>query len=138
MLYTINNVYPNKDFAFSLSASDLGMAETEHLHVINDVPKLLKALNDKSTIVHTHSALPSLLIGESRMNGDLELTGEGAISVTLSGNKVIINTSPTSTGIIAAFKNVNPQRRHSMLKFYIGSEVSVTDDSEILNFTEEY
>ena len=133
-LYTINGLYPDRNFAFTLTAAQLGMAPAEHGHAIADVLELPNALADKSAAGHTHVALPSLNIGSEKLTHTITLTGA---AIAQTNGVISIGAAPAQTGIVGGFRNANPARRHSMLYFFIGSKQTAGDSAEYFIFTED-
>jgi len=136
-LYTINGLYPDRNFAFTLTAAGLGIAPREHLHVIGDVRELAGTLTGKSDIGHTHVALPAIDAGEFRLTGNVTLASESGASVLRTYNTVSIGVTPVQTGAVGGFRNANPARRHSRLLFFAGSKQSAEGDAEYFIFTED-
>lgn len=132
-LYTINGLYPNKNFAFTLTVAQLGMSPVVHGHAIADVLELPKALAAKSDAGHTHVALPSLNIGTEKLTHTITLTGA---VITQTNGVISIGAAPAQTGIVGGFRNANPARRHSILHFFIGAKQTVGDGAEYFIFTE--
>ena len=57
ILYTINNVYPDKNFNFTLKANDIGLANKFHEHELNDLTDLNTAfINILADQGHDHEA----------------------------------------------------------------------------------
>ena len=135
-LYTINGVYPDTNFAFTLTAEALGIAPAEHLHPIEEVHGLSAAVATKASTGHTHVALPALIVGESRVTGDVVLSPGSGASISNTGNEIILASAPAQTGVVAGLRNANPARRHALLRFFIGDKRAVTGDAEYLTFKE--
>lgn len=135
-LYTINGVYPDTNFTFTLTAEALGISPAEHSHPLGEVHGLSAAVAAKAGTEHTHVALPALIIGESRVTGDVVLSPGSGASISNTGNEVTLASAPAQTGVIAGFRNVNPARRHALLRFFIGDKRAVTGDAEYLTFKE--
>ena len=136
-LYTINGLYPDRNFAFTLTATGLGIAPKAHLHVIGDVRELSGTLAGKSDIGHTHVALPAIDAGESRLTGTVTLASGSGASISRTGKTITIGTAPVPTGAVGGFRNANPARRHSMLLFFAGDKRSATGDAEYFIFKED-
>ncbi len=136
-LYTINGLYPDRNFAFTLGAAGLGIAPKEHLHTIGDISELVGALAGKSGIGHTHVALPAIDAGSARLTGIVSLASGGGASVSRTYNTVSIGVTPVQTGVVGGFRNANPARRHSRLLFFAGSKQSAEGDAEYFIFTED-
>ena len=110
-LYTINGLYPDRNFAFTLTAAGLGIAPKEHLHAIGNVHGLSSKLAEKSALKHTHIALPAITAGGSRLTGNVTLASGNGVSVSRTDNTISVGGSPVSTGTVAGFRNANPARR---------------------------
>jgi len=136
-LYTINGLYPDRNFAFTLTAAGLGIAPKEHLHAIGDVHGLSKELAEKSALNHTHIALPAINAGEFWLTGSITLAAGTGASVLRTYNKISIGMTPVQTGAVGGFRNANPARRHSMLLFFAGSKQLAEGDAEYFIFTED-
>ncbi|OQA82003.1 MAG: Phage tail repeat like protein [Lentisphaerae bacterium ADurb.Bin242] len=137
ILYTINGLYPDRNFAFTLRAAGLGIAPKEHLHGIGDVRELSGTLAGKSDIGHTHVALPAINAGESRLTGSVTLAAGSGASVLRTYNKISIGVTPVQAGAVGGFRNANPARRHSRLLFFAGDKRSATGAAEYFIFTED-
>jgi len=135
-LYTINGVYPDTNFEFTLTAEALGIAPAEHPHTIGEVHRLSAAVASKAGSEHTHVALPAFIVGESRVTGDVVLSPGTGASISNTGNEVTLASAPAKTGVVTGFRNANPARRHSLLRFFIGDKRAVTGDAEYLTFKE--
>ena len=136
-LYTINGLYPDRNFAFTLTAVGLGIAPREHLHAIGDVHGLSRELAAKSALNHTHAALPAISAGEFRLTGNVTLASGNGVSVSATDNALAIGATPGRTGSVAGFRNANPDRRHAMLLFFAGDKRSASGDAEYFIFTED-
>jgi hypothetical protein len=136
-LYTINGLYPDRNFAFTLTAAGLGIAPREHLHAIGDVHGLSRELAAKSALNHTHIALPAINAGEFRLTGNVTLASGNGVSVSRTDNTISVGGSPVPTGTVAGFRNANPARRHAMLLFFAGDKRSASGDAEYFIFTED-
>ncbi len=136
-LYTINGLYPDRNFAFTLTAAGLGIAPREHLHAIGDIHGLSRELAAKSALNHTHAALPAINAGEFRLTGNVTLASGNGISVSATGNALAIGAAPGRAGSVAGFRNANPARRHAMLLFFAGDKRSASGDAEFFIFTED-
>ncbi|MPM40254.1 hypothetical protein SDC9_86894 [bioreactor metagenome] len=136
-LYTINGLYPDRNFAFTLRAAGLGIAPMEHFHAIGDVRELSGTLAGKSDIGHTHVALPAINAGTTRLTGTVTLAAGNGASVSRTGNTITVGTAPVQTGVAGGFRNANPARRHSMLLFFAGDKRSATGDAEYFIFKED-
>ncbi|MDD3155842.1 MAG: hypothetical protein PHS41_13365 [Victivallaceae bacterium] len=136
-LYTINGLYPDRNFAFTLTAAGLGFAPTAHLHVIGDVRELAGILAGKSDLGHTHAALPAIIAGTTRLTGNVTLAAANGVTVAVTDHTLAIGTTPERTGTVAGFRNANPARRHAMLLFFAGNKQSATGDAEYYIFTED-
>ena len=136
-LYTINGLYPDRNFAFTLTATGLGIAPKAHLHVIGDIRELSGTLTNKADIGHTQVARPAIDAGESRLTGSITLAAGTGASVLRTYNKISIGVTPVQTGAVAGFRNANPARRHSMLLFFAGSKQLAEGDAEYFIFTED-
>jgi len=135
-LYTINGVYPDTNFAFTLTAEALSIAPAEHLHPIEEVHGLSAAVAAKASTEHTHVARLALIVGESRVTGDVVLSPGSGASISNTGNEVTLASAPAQTGVVAGLRNANPARRHALLRFFIGDKRAVTGDAEYLTFKE--
>jgi len=136
-LYTINGLYPDRNFAFTLTAAGLGIAPREHLHAIGDVHGLSRELAAKSALNHTHAALPAINTGEFRLTGNVTLASGNGVSVSATGNALAVWATPGRAGSVAGFRNANPARRHAMLLFFAGDKRSAEGDAEFFIFTED-
>lgn len=136
-LYTINGLYPDRNFAFTLTAAGLGIAPKEHFHAIGDVHGLSRELAAKSALNHTHAALPAISAGEFRLTGNVTLASGNGVSVSATGNALAIGATPGRAGSVAGFRNANPARRHAMLLFFAGDKRSASGDAEFFIFTED-
>jgi hypothetical protein len=137
MLYTINNIYPDMNFAFTLTAGTLGLAPLAHTHGIGDISQLADELNGKADGGHQHEAVPAVIVDRDRLTGNITLTGAGSVAANKSGSIITIASAPAQSGNVAAFRNANPARRHTMLKLFFGDCRSIDSDSENLIFTED-
>ena len=136
-LYTINGLYPDRNFAFTLTAVGLGIAPKEHLHVVGDVRELAGTLAAKSGVGHTHVALPAINVGSARLTGTVTLASGNGASVSQTGNTITIGVTPVQAGTVGGFRNANPARRHAMLLFFAGDKRSASGDAEYFIFTED-
>ena len=136
-LYTINGLYPDRSFAFTLTAAGLGIAPKEHLHAIGNVRGLAGTLAAKSGVGHTHVALPAINAGEFRLTGNVTLASGNGVSVSRTDNTISVGASPVPTGTVAGFRNANPARRHSLLLFFAGDKRFATGDAEYFIFKED-
>ncbi|MGE4300401.1 MAG: hypothetical protein AB7F40_02235 [Victivallaceae bacterium] len=136
-LYTINGLYPDRNFAFTLTAAGLGIAPREHLHAIGDVHGLSRELAAKSALNHTHIALPAINAGGFRLTGNVTLASGNGVSVSAAGNALAIGAMPGRVGTVTGFRNANPARRHAMLLFFAGDKRSASGDAEFFIFTED-
>lgn len=136
-LYTINGLYPDRNFAFTLTAAGLGIAPKEHLHAVGDVRELAGTLAAKSGVGHTHVALPAINAGTTRLTGTVTLASGSGAFISRTGNTITIGVTPVQTGAVGGFRNVNPARRHSMLLFFAGDKRSAAGDAEYFIFKED-
>lgn len=136
-LYTINGLYPDRNFAFTLTAAGLGIAPKEHLHAIGNVRGLAGTLAAKSGVGHTHVALPAINAGSARLTGTVTLASGSGAFISRTGNTITIGVTPVPTGVAAGFRNANPARRHSLLLFFAGDKRFATGDAEYFIFKED-
>ena len=136
-LYTINGLYPDRNFAFTLTAAGLGIAPREHLHAIGDIHGLSRELAAKSALNHTHAVLPAISAGEFRLTGNVTLASGNGVSVALTGDTLAIGATPGRAGSVAGFRNANSARRHAMLLFFAGDKRSASGDAEYFILTED-
>lgn len=134
-LYTINGFYPNKNFAFTLTPTELGLAEINHEHSLGSIMGLIQALASLSNTNHGHTAVPNIKISNITLTGSVALVGSGTLTVTAANGVVTIGTTPVQTSVVGGLVNANPNRRHGALRFFVGENQQTTSSDEVLVFT---
>ena len=137
ILYTINGQYPDKDFAFHISAENMSFANSEHRHPISDVQDLEKNIANKISADHSHTAVNSLTGDNFSVTGNIELQGKKAAVISVTGSTIAIAFDSSQTGNVAGVKNANPQRRQNMIKIHNGNKFSTTGNAEFIVFQED-
>jgi hypothetical protein len=59
-LYTINHNYPNKNFAFTLTPDNMGMAKLVHKHALTGLNNIDEVMAQKASVGHTHENVSEL------------------------------------------------------------------------------
>jgi hypothetical protein len=135
-LYTVNDIYPDKDFAWEVAAEDLTLSPSEHSHLMSSIAQLVYTLSYKSAIDHDHTAFKVLTVNGESPIGVVTLQGSG-LSITGDGGELTLNLLQTSSGgDIVGMRNVNPDRQHTTVRVS-SSNVALTDASEAIVFVAE-
>lgn len=136
-LYTINGLYPDKNFNFTLTTENMGLSPVEHEHVEDNVISLVNTLNGKADIDHSHNYVVGLCGDEVNAPTAFTITVSTAIGATnqatiaLTNNTLTINYVSPSTGNVYGFKESNPNNGKVIVQFYSGNDAVVTDDASI-------
>jgi hypothetical protein len=138
-LYTVNGNYPNQDFAFTLTASGIGLAARVHTHSISTITGLADALEEKADSDHTHVCVDTLY-GTTPGSGETvvslaatETGGANHATVSVSDSTVTINYDSPQTGIALGIIEHNPKSEKPMIQVYGGAlESTENEDSGFL------
>ena len=112
-LYTINGVYPDKNFNFTVTASDLGLVPESHEHAMTEVTGLTAALASKAPEVHSHTCVTHLSTGSEADNDTIYLTsspaaGHDAVcNISISNQNIVLDYSSPEMGVSGTFLNSN-------------------------------
>lgn len=134
ILYTINNVYPDKNFQFTVNAEKLGLVPLNHEHEIDEIEDLKDSLNSKSLKIHAHQMLKSIRIDDITITNEIEMTFGKDLSISVQDKNINFEFLSKKTNNITGLRNSNPKRMQNILKFYTGNEFKNDDDSEIIIF----
>lgn len=136
-LYTINGIYPDKQFHFTLSNMNMGLAPEEHTHTINNISQLSSSLNNKASINHTHNYVTGLTGEEVEAPTAITLTTSTTTdtsnnaTISLTNQTITINYVSPETGIVTGFKEMNPNNGKALIQFYSGNDVQVEEETFI-------
>ena len=113
LLYTINGVYPDKNFNFVVTATPLGLVPAVHTHAISAVEDLQLTLDGLEESVHTHPGITILYAGEDPEFQDAitlqgEIVSNQICSFSTSDSAVIIGYTSLQTGHAGLVLNSNP------------------------------
>lgn len=134
ILYTINNVYPDKNFCFTIDAKNLGLVETEHTHVINNFRDLKNTLALYSEEEHAHQKLDSIKVNDNVLLNEIEINRKGNINLSVKNDVLILEFKSERTNVIGGLKNSNPNKSQNILKLWTGNLFENDDDSEFIIF----
>ena len=147
-LYKINNeIYPNKYFNFSLSASNLNLAQYIHKHNISDIINLQNNIEEKADINHQHSYVNSLYTITANLNSELINITINTDILNQNDNKAILELNTNNTisikyisprrGYIDGAVNKNTLNDQNIIKFYTGEvDTNINDDVCIIEIKE--
>lgn len=126
ILYTINGVYPDRNFNFSVNAEDLGLIPEVHTHVQANVDGLAAALGNLSAVDHTHIMVNTLysttagaepvVVGISAT----EVSGNVTPTAVISGQTITLGYNSPETGIAVGIEENNPMAPMPALQLYGG------------------
>lgn len=138
ILYTINNVYPDKNFNFTIIATDIGLANKFHEHELIDLTNLNEAfINVLADQGHDHEKLDSIVVNSVPVMGAIKITPEKNLTLSVTGDVCKFSYNPVKSGIIKGFKNSNPNRQNISMKFFTGEKYFNDNDSEFIVFMED-
>lgn len=138
ILYTINNVYPDKNFNFTLNANDIGLANKFHEHELNDLTDLNAAfINILADQGHDHEKLDSIVVNSIPVMGAIKIIPEKNLILSVSNDVCKFSYNPVKSGTIKGFKNLNPNRQNVSMKFFTGEKYLNDNDSEFIVFMED-
>ena len=153
ILYTINNVYPDKNFNFTLNANNMGFAPVSHKHAVDEVEGLADALDAKAQAEHSHTGVYELYNGSRQdpstyEGGAFSIAATGTATVSVSGGTtangmvhggtVTINYNSPQTNRIGGMLEKNPDAARKIVQFYTGSLAdSAIDDPTLVVLTLE-
>ena len=139
VLYTINNHHPDKNFALTITASDLSLAASTHSHQMADIvknyasdpqePKISDALAAKSPTTHTHTFVREIFADEQQeeYDGGVLILGATATSGSSTPSLAVSNGSTVSltyyspaTNLVGGFLDQNPATANPTLEVYSG------------------
>ena len=134
ILYTINNIYPDKNFCFTINATNLGLATTEHKHVIDNFINLKNTLALYSEKDHTHQRLDSLKINNEVLLNEITISQSGNFYVSIKDeHTMLLEFRSEKQNKIGGLKNSNPNKAHNILKLWTGEGISENiDESELI------
>lgn len=132
-LYTINGVYPDKDFNFDVTAEDLQLVPEEHIHEMTEISGLTAAIAGKALSTHTHVGVSQISTGGGEFNDDIELISTAVTGHTdtcdfsVSGQTITINYISPEIGVAGTFMNANQRSDTYVL------QLSTVDDAVIVS-----
>lgn len=133
ILYTINNVYPDKNFCFTIDARNLGLVATEHTHVINNFRNLKNTLELYSDKDHPHQRLDSLKINDNVLLNEITINQSGNFYVSIKDeHTILLEFRAEKQNKIGGLKNSNPNKAHNILKLWTGNLSETDEDTEDL------
>ena len=139
-LYTINNNYPDRNFAFTLTATAMGFAPSSHEHVIANITGASQALAGKADLDHDHDRVITLY-GATPSEGTAVVTltaqvssGSSPASVSLSGQTITLDYESTQTGDVLGILEVNPNSEKILVQFFSGILTAVDADNNNATF----
>jgi hypothetical protein len=110
-LYTINHIYPDKTFAFTITANDVGCAAEQHTHAIGDITNLRETLNGLANEGHTHDYVDTITPYGNSASGEkrLILTAPSGIvhGLSVTGNDININFESVPCNHVDSLTNHN-------------------------------
>ena len=133
-LYTINNLYPDQDFAFTIDAAGLGLSPISHTHAISSVDELSDHLDGKADVDHTHICVATLYnTTPSTTASMVSLTahatgGVNDATVSISNSTITINYNSPSTGKALGLIEKNSQSTRPIIQIYGGRLESTNDE----------
>lgn len=138
-LYRINNeVYPDTNFEFTLTVTNLHLAPINHDHEIDDITGLADVLEIKSDIDHTHTLVRSLYVNdacdeEQSIFFFIETTDNSVTpaTITVDGNIITFEYISPIRGIVDGAVNCNPQCDSDSIKFFTGSIDTIAVEKNI-------
>ena len=130
-LYRINDtVYPDVNFAFTLTATGLGLAPIVHTHSISQITGLSDAIATKSDSDHEHACVSTLYVttmGEGAHSKTLNIQGNNG-TLLCDNNDITLSYTSQQTGIVDSFRNSNSNDEHDVIK--IGLDASIDGQLE--------
>lgn len=133
ILYTINNVYPDKNFCFTIDARNLGLVSTEHTHVINNFRNLKNTLALYSDKDHPHQRLDSLKVNDTVLLNEITINQSGNCYVSIKDeHTILLEFRSEKQNKIGGLKNSNPNKAHNILKLWTGNLSETEKDIEDL------
>lgn len=133
ILYTINNVYPDKNFCFTIDARNLGLVSTEHTHVINNFRNLKNTLALYSDKDHPHQRLDSLKVNDTVLLNEITINQSGNCYVSIKDeHTILLEFRSEKQNKIGGLKNSNPNKAHNILKLWTGNLSETDEDTEDL------
>lgn len=133
ILYTINNVYPDKNFCFTIDARNLGLVSTEHTHVINNFRNLKNKLALYSDKDHPHQRLDSLKVNDTVLLNEITINQNGNCYVSIKDeHTILLEFRSEKQDKIGGLKNSNPNKAHNILKLWTGNLSETDKDIEDL------
>lgn len=130
-LYTINGVYPDANFHFSVTAEDLGIVPEIHTHGQTIVDGLDTALNGLAASNHTHVMVHTLYATNMATEATVvglsvsATSGSATPTASISGQTITLNYNTPQTGLAAGIADKNPRAPFLSLQLYGGAVPAV-------------
>lgn len=133
-LYKINGNYPDQDFAFTIQASDIGLAPSVHAHAIADINELTTALSGKSSTGHTHTCVETLYSavpasGETLVGISISATGINVATASINGSIITLAYDSPETGRALGIIEHNTEAKYTIVQVF-GGELYDTDSED--------
>lgn len=113
VLYTINGVYPDKNFNFTVDAEDLQLVPEDHIHTTSEIQGFSTSISGKARAVHSHTAVTHLTTGNEE---DVDILTLNSVAVTgytdtcdlsISGQTLSLSYISPDMGVAGTVMNAN-------------------------------
>lgn len=138
-LFTLNGVYPNKDFDWIVNPESLGFSDESHFHVIQNIDELSSQLENKIEIDHNHiEYIRHITINSSNIYGSISIIFNNINYSILNNNLTITIDNLADETSIVGINNVNntlQNKHHQTTTYDIGTELTpIANDTQVLFF----